>query len=104
MNSDAVSSLVLHILVILSDISTEHVQEYMSSGAEVAEKLTNSYITLNSMLGKPSETQTTKDPKDPKKVPMTTLKPTFLCLNCGVVASAEDRDTHSKTKKHMWCE
>ena len=86
-----------------SNTFAEHFQDYMGESPEIAEKFTNSYVSLNSMLGRSLEIQTTHDPKDTKKLAMTTLKPTFLCLNCAVISSAEGRDEHAKVKKHMWC-
>jgi hypothetical protein len=84
-------------------IRLEHVQEYINKGPEVAEKLTNSYVALNSLLSKPLETQTIKDSKELKKATVTTLRPTYLCLQCATICSDEDRDAHAKAKKHTWC-
>lgn len=85
--------------------SLEHIEEFMTSaGPESAEKLVSSYAHLNSLLSKPLETQTAIDPKDPKKVPITTLKPTFLCLQCATISTREERDAHCKLKKHVLCE
>ena len=75
----------------------------MMAGSEGGEKLISSYLHLNSLLGKPLETQTAKDPKDSKKVPTTTLKPTFLCLQCATVSTRDERDAHCKLKKHQFC-
>ncbi|MCJ1308615.1 hypothetical protein MMC25_002268 [Agyrium rufum] len=43
----------------------------MSANADTAEKLTKAYIELQDMIAKPADVQTTKDPKDLKKVSRT---------------------------------
>ena len=87
----------------VSDIFAEHLQEFMSATPDVAEKLTNAYTNLQGMLAKPLEVQTTKDPKDPKKEPVTMLKPTYSCLQCNTISSMEDRELHSHEKRHRLC-
>ena len=82
---------------------SEHLQDMMNIPV-AAEKLMNAYVNLQGMLGKPTETQTTKDPKDPKRIPLTTLRPTFLCLQCQTISSPEDRDAHGQARKHQLCE
>jgi hypothetical protein len=83
---------------------TAHLQEFMSENETVAEKLTNAYINCQATLSKPFEAQATKDPKDPRKsVPQTTLRSTYLCLQCSTVSSADDRDAHCQTRKHQMC-
>ena len=88
---------------LLSYWASEHIEHFMTSSSENAEKLTSSYAHLNSLLGKPVETQTAKDPKDSHKAHLTTLRPTYLCLQCATISALEERDAHCKSKKHMWC-
>ena len=75
----------------------------MTRTAEAPEKLMTAFVNLQSLLAKPIETQTTKGPKDSKKIPMTTLRPTYLCLQCSTVATVEERDAHGKARMHMLC-
>ena len=75
----------------------------MMESDEVAERLSNAYADLQNTLAKPLEAQTTKDPKDLRKHPRTTLLPTFLCLQCSTISALEDRDAHSETRKHQLC-
>ena len=99
----AVVCCIAHLHTASSNEQAEHLQEFMTNEA-VSEKLTNAYVNLQSHLGKAAETQTTKDPKDPKKIPMTTLRPTYLCLQCSTISSLEDRDAHCQARKHQLCE
>ena len=82
----------------------EHLGEFMDQGPSAWESLRNAYISVQNTLSKPLETQVTKDPKDPKKIPMTTLRPTFICLQCSTISSIDDRDHHSSKTRHMLCE
>ncbi|MCJ1394973.1 hypothetical protein MMC18_007854 [Xylographa bjoerkii] len=72
----------------------------MSATPDVAEKLTNAYTNLQGTLSKALEVQTTKDLKDPKKEPVTMLRPTYSCLQCNTISSMEDRELHSHEKRH----
>jgi hypothetical protein len=75
----------------------------MTRNDVTAEKLMIAYINGQATLSKTIETQTTKDPKDAKKIPMTTLRSTYICLQCSTVSSLEDRDAHSQAKRHQHC-
>jgi hypothetical protein len=80
----------------------EHIEQFMTSSPESAERLISSYAHLNSLLGKPTETQQTNEPKELRQA-MTTLRPTYLCLQCKAISTLEERDSHCKSRKHMWC-
>ena len=84
------------------DNRSEHIQQFLSRPAEVVEKLTNSYTELQKFIAKPSQAQTTKDPKDPKKISLLSLRPTYLCLQCSNVSSLGDRDSHSESRAHAF--
>ncbi|KAI4149025.1 MAG: hypothetical protein LQ340_004820 [Diploschistes diacapsis] len=83
----------------------EHIQDFMSQASQTAESLTNAYVNMQHTLSKPLETQTTKDNKDTKKIPMTTLRPTYMCLQCATISSLEDRDVHTIESRSgcLWC-
>ena len=87
----------------VANVVTEHLQEFMSGNVAVSEKLVNAFVNLQCTLARPLETQTTKDPKDSKKTPMTTLRPTYMCLQCSTVSTVEDRDAHCEARKHQLC-
>ena len=86
-----------------SNDSAEHLQEFMSETTNVSERLTIAYMELQQLITKPLEAQTTKNPDDTKKSVITTLRPTYLCLQCSSVSSVEDRDSHCQAKKHQLC-
>ena len=75
----------------------------MSGNLAAAEKLVNSFVNLQCKLGRPLETQVAQDPKDPKKLPAMSLRPTCLCLQCSTVSTIEDRDGHWQSRKHVFC-
>ena len=75
----------------------------MYQGSQALEHLTNAYVSSQNILSKPLETQTTRDPKDSKKIPMTTLRPTYMCLQCTTISSLEDRDVHGQRARHQLC-
>ena len=85
------------------NVWTEHIQQFMSRPMDVIEKLTNSYTELQKLVARPLQAQTTKDPKDPKKVSFISLRPTYLCLQCSNVSSLEERDNHSESRGHVFC-
>ena len=88
----------------ISLTEAEHLQEMMQN-AESREKLSNSFITIQGLLAKPLEAQTTvMDMKDSKKkTGEVLLRSVYHCLQCQIVASGEDRDRHCQSKKHVFC-
>jgi ubiquitin carboxyl-terminal hydrolase 22/27/51 len=76
----------------------------MVEDASNAVKLKNAYAEIQTeLITNPVEAHTTRDSKDPKKETITTLKPTFLCLQCKTISSAKDRDVHGQNRRHYWC-
>ncbi len=69
----------------------------------VADKFTNAYTELQSNLAKIIDSQTVKDPRDPKMVSTTILRPTYHCLQCSAVLSIDERDNHCQTARHQFC-
>ena len=84
----------------------EHIQRLLSGDTSKTEQSIRHYASILQLLNqKPSvlaQTTTADVPKDgkPVKAPITTILPTYMCLQCSNISDVSDRDVHSKSSSH----
>jgi ubiquitin carboxyl-terminal hydrolase 22/27/51 len=85
-----------------SDAHAEHLRLLITKSPDSASQTIRSYKKLLQVIfdNTPIISQTSKSPDG---LPITSLTPNYLCLQCSATCTAKDRPKHGALTKHRLC-